>query len=313
MIYTSIEIIKTAFESIQYGTDWSLQLLRITTSKREGTKYASRQITLEPDGRLTDFVASLSKRYLGSEKGSLNKYTSVKEYDGTTDGMTIYKLNKDNPLIATEYASFVTAISSPDVEADSMTFKNAYVIKGSVIIGDEDTPVKMVSMQNPITTLKHKFCLIHDNGKFKELDEKILSLRPTLDIIIIGTTVYFLTMNGENLFNMERAYKSVCQETIAVIEAAEMISGIETFRSVAGTGHNPRRFVSFNSERFEALKNTRARKAMAKQFNLPLDADGNLDATVEGAAERIVKVLCNKGMVDPFKKTPVEVSGAKPW
>ena len=54
-------------------------------------------------------------------------------------------------------------------------------------------------------------------------------------------------------------------------------------------------------------------KAMAKQFNIPLDADGNLDATVDGAAERIVKVLCNKGMVDPFKKAPVEVSGAKPW
>ena len=309
----SLEILKSAFESIQHGTDWSLQLLRITTSKREGTQYASRQIVLEPEDRLDSFVHGLAKRYLGAEKGSLSKYTSVTVYDGTTDGLTIYKLDSENALIAEEYERFVTAIGNPDVEADSMSFKSAYVIKGSTIVGDEDTPVKLVSIQNPITTLKHKFSPIRDNGKFKELDSQVLSLRPTLDVIVIGSTVYFLTMNGENLFHMERAYKAVCQRTINDIETSDMVGGFEIFKSVAGTGHNPRRFVAFDSERFEALKNTRTRKAMAKQFGIPLDADGKLDATVDGAAERIVKVLCNKGMVDPFKKAPVEVSGAKPW
>lgn len=309
----SIEVLKSAFESIQHGTDWSLQLLRITSSKREGTQYASRQIVLEPEDRLDSFVHSLAKRYLGTEKGSLSKYTSVTVYDGTTDGLTIYKLDSENALISEEYERFVTAIGNPDVEADSMSFKSAYVIKGSTIVGDEDTPVKLVSIQNPITTLKHKFSPIRDNGKFKELDSQVLSLRPTLDVVVIGSTVYFLTMNGENLFHMERAYKAVCQRTINDIEAADMVGGFDIFKSVAGTGHNPRRFVAFDNERFEALKNTRTRKAMAKQFGIPLDADGKLDATVDGAAERIVKVLCNKGMVDPFKKAPVEVSGAKPW
>lgn len=309
----SIEVLKSAFESIQHGTDWSLQLLRITTSKRDGTKYASRQIVLDPDDRLDTFVHGLAERYLGTGKGSLSKYTSVIEYDGTTDGLTIYKLDTGNPLISEEYESFVTAIGNPDVEADSMSFKSAYVIKGSTFVGDEDTPVKLVSMQNPITTLKHKFSLIRDNGRFKELDSQVLSLRPTLDIVVIGSTVYFLTMNGENLFHMERAYKSVCQSTISTIETADMISGFEVFKSISTTGHNPRRFVAFNNERFEALKNAKTRKTMAKQFGIPLDADGKLDATVDGAADRIVKVLCNKGMVDPFKKAPVEVSGAKPW
>lgn len=309
----SIDVLKSTFESIQHGTDWSLQLLRITTSKRDGTKYASRQIVLEPANRLDSFVRDLAVRYLGTEKGSLSKYTSVTAYDGTTDGLTIYKMDKGNNLISEEYENFIVAIGNPDVEADCMSFKSAYVIKGSTFVGDEDTPVKLVSMQNPITTLEHKFSRARDTGKFKELDRQILSLRPTLDIVIIGSTVYFFTMNGENLFHMERAYKSVCQSTINAIETANMVSGFEIFKSVAGTGHNPRRFVAFDNDRFEALKNTKTRKAMAKQFGIPLDADGKLDATVAGAAERIVKVLCNKGMVDPFKKAPVEVSGAKPW
>lgn len=309
----SIELLKSTFESIQHGTDWSLQLLRITTPRREGTKYASRQITLEPDTRLDSFVHAIAERYLGTDKWALSKRTSVMEYDGTTDAMTIYKLQSDHELIAGEYEAFVNAISNPDVEADSMTFTSAYVIKGSTIVGDEDTPVKLVSMQNPVTTLRHKFSFCRDSGKFKELDEKVLNLRPTLDIIVIGTTVYFLTMNGENLFNMERAYKAVCHTAIDTVESTGLISDIETFKSVAGSGHNPRRFVSFNNDRLEALKNAKTRKAMAKQFNIPLDADGKFDASVDGAAERIVKMLCNKGMVDPFKKAPVEVSGAKPW
>ena len=309
----SIELLKSAFESIQHGTDWSLQLLRITSSRRDGTKYASRQISLEPDTRLDAFVHDIADRYLGTEKGSLSKRTSVLEYDGTTDAMTVYKLQTDHELIAAEYAAFVSAISTPDVEADSMSFTSAYVIKGSTIIGDEDVPIKLVSMQNPVTTLKHKFAFRRDSGRFQELNEKVLNLRPTLDIIVIGSTVYFLTMNGENLFNMERAYKAVCHTSIETVEATGLVSGVETFKAVAGSGHNPRRFVSFNNERLEALKNDRTRKAMAKQFNIPLDVDGKFDATVEGVAERIVKMLCNKGMVDPFKKTPVEVSGAKPW
>ena len=309
----SIQLLKSAFESIQHGTDWSLQLLRITTPRGGSTKYASRQITLEPANQLDSFVHSIAARYLGTDKWAISKRTSVMEYDGTTDSKIVYKLQSDHELISEEYEAFVCAVSTPDVEADSMTFTSAYVIKGSTIVGDEDLPIKLVSMQNPVTTLKHKYAFCRDSGKFQELNEKVLNLRPTVDIIVIGSTVYFLTMNGENLFNMERAYKAVCHTSIETVESTGLVSGIETFKAVAGSGHNPRRFVSFNSERLEALKNARTRKAMAKQFNIPLDADGKFDANVDGAAERIVKMLCNKGMVDPFKMAPVEVSGAKPW
>lgn len=112
---------------------------------------------------------------------------------------------------------------------------------------------------------------------------------------------------------MARAYKYVCHDSVVEVEAAGFISGIDYFKSVAEAGHNPRRFVSFNRERFEALKNTNTRKAMAKQFVIPLDADNKFDATVDGASEKIVKLLFNKGMIDPFKKSPVEVTGAKQW
>ena len=52
---------------------------------------------------------------------------------------------------------------------------------------------------------------------------------------------------------------------------------------------------------------------MARQFSIPLDAENRFDASVDGAAEKIVKLLCKKGMIDPFVKAAVEVTGAKKW
>lgn len=167
-------------------------------------------------------------------------------------------------------------------------------------------------MQNPVTTLKHKF--LRKKGAFEELSDKVLSLRPTMDILVVGETVYFLTLAGENLFNMARSYKAVCHQKVEEVEQADIISGIENFKSTAETGHNPRRFIAFNESRLTALKKKNVRVAMAKRFSIPLDAAGDkFDATMEGATEKIVKLLCNKGMIDPFEKTAVEVDGARQW
>ena len=112
---------------------------------------------------------------------------------------------------------------------------------------------------------------------------------------------------------MARAYKAVCHDAVSEVESTGIISGADTFRTVAESGHNPRKFVAFDRERLNALRNTNTRKAMAKRFSIPLDSENRFDATVDGAADKIVKLLCNKGMVDPFTNVAVEVSGAKQW
>ena len=52
--------------------------------------------------------------------------------------------------------------------------------------------------------------------------------------------------------------------------------------------------------------------AMAKKFEIPL-VGNRFDTSVDGVSEKIVKLLCKKGMVDPFEDLPVEVAGAKKW
>ena len=311
----SLELLETAFDKATGCDAWSLQLLRITTSKRNGTLYASRQIELSPPDRLQNLIAEISKRYISANAEKLQHYTSVTEYDGTADAMTVYKLASDNPLIVEEFPVLLAAVADPDVEADPLEFNpQAYLIKGVVDINGTETPIKLISMQRPITVLKNKYTLhiIREKGVFEELSNKVLTLRPAIDVIILDTTVYFLTLAGETLFNMERSYKAVCTEKVQQIQDCAIMTDAAAFRSVAEAGHNPRRFVSFDEGRLNKLKDPANRISMAKEFAIPLEGD-KFDMSADGAAEKIVKLLCKKGMVDPFENSPVEVAGAKKW
>lgn len=107
-----------------------------------------------------------------------------------------------------------------------------------------------------MTSLKHKF--LRANGTFTEITDKVISLRTSIDVIIMENTVYMLTLAGENLFNMERAYKAACTGKLVEIERCGIVTDFAAFSSVAGSGHNPRKFVSFNDAHLQKLKNTRS-------------------------------------------------------
>jgi hypothetical protein len=306
-----LDIVKTAFEGISSCTQLSLQLLNIVSTKKNGIGYSCRLVELKPKQKISEFVSEISQLYLKGKK-AISRFQDVVDYDGTTNAALIYKLSSDNELISSEMQVFLEAIADPDTESNPFDYNSAYMIEGTVIIQNVDTAVKLISMQNPITVLKHKF--LHDSGTFHELSDQVLSLRPTVDVIIIGDKVYFITLAGENLFNMARAYRSVCHTKVEQIESSDIVSDINSFKLVAESGHNPRRFVSFNDTRLEALKDKKKRTAIAKKFKIPLDSSSNkFDASTPEVAEKIVKLLCNKGMLDPFDNDPVEVDGARQW
>jgi hypothetical protein len=307
----SLDKLKAAFGGLNSCQAWSIQLLRITTSKKIGTRYASREISLSPPGKLLELISELSDRYAKGDKCQLNTFSSVSNYDGSAVGTTIYKLSIDNQLIQDEYKALIEAVAAPDTEADPFAFSpQAYLMQGVITVDGDEVGIKLFSMQKPITILKHKYMM--DQGTFKEISDKVLSLRPTIDIVILGNTVYLLTLAGEALFNMERAYKAICADKVVEIEDSGIISDCDAFKDIASTGHNPRKFIAFNESRLNYLKDKYRRVMIASKFSIPLN-DDKFDTSIAGASEKIVKLLCNKGMLDPFEDSPVEVAGAKKW
>ena len=302
---------KAVFAALPTCTAWSLQLLKINTSKHCGTSYIGREITLSPVGTLTSFIEEISDYYINERKGVLASYHDILEYDGSTVDKVVYCLSKTNTLIVNEYNTLMEAIANPDTELDPLDFKAmAYVLRGIICIDNENKAIKLISMQNPVTSLKHKF--LRANGTFTEITDKVISLRTSIDVIIMDDTVYMLTLAGEKIFNMKRAYKSICAGILEEIGQCNLVTDFAAFSSVAGNGHNPRKFLSFNESHFEKLKNSKSRARIAENFNIPLNGD-LFDTTQSGVADKIVKLLCNRGMVDPFDDNPMEVAGSKKW
>ena len=307
----SLDKLNKIFTAIPRCTAWSLQLLKIKTSKRDGTSYTGREIKFTPANKLDEFISEISIRYTDDDKGILKSFLGVTDYDGSTIDKTVYTLSVNNELIQSEYNNLITAIATPDSEINPLEFKpQAYLLKGIINIDNSDYPVKLISMQNPITILKHKFCM--QNGTFQEISDKVLSLRPTIDIVIFDGYVYMLTLAGENLFNMERSYKAICTTKIRSIKDCNILTDFDAFSAVAGSGHNPRKFVSFNDSHLQKLKNANTRKKMAKKFNISLDGD-KFDSKKADTSDKLVKLLCDRGMVDPFDDNPMEVAGSKQW
>lgn len=303
--------IRSILQNLNNAKNWSLQVLQIKPSKRAGTEYTGREIIFDPAGRLEEFVSEVSELYIGAKSCFDAKFVNLSEYDGSANGKTIYKLNGTSPLIASEYNSLMQALANPNSEVDPFEMKaRASVLVGQFERDETIIPIKLISMQNPITMLKHRF--MQNKGAFQELDKKVLTLRPTIDVLIYGNEVYLFTLNGENLFNMERSYKVLCSDYIAKVQESEIVVNIEKFSSVAGSGHNPRRFVSYNQSHLEKLKNASTRRKIATKFSIPMDG-GKFDTNQEGVTEKIVKILCDKGMVDPFESLPMEVPSAKKW
>lgn len=306
----SKEVLKSAFEAAKACDAWSLQLIKIQ-SKKDNVDYYCREIKLEPEGRIKQFVEELSNRYL--QASGVDSYVNIDDYTGDVVGNVIYKLQSDDQLISTEFTQLVNRISNPDIEdkIDIQKF-HAYVLSGTVMIEGEMAPLKLFSMQSPLVSMTNRFLMI-DKKNFREITDRVLSLRKTIDVVILGKDVYMFTLSGEKLFAMERAYKTICNTKVDEIMSCGILSNPEAFKIIAKSGHNPRRFVSYNPDRLTAMSDARKRKKLAAKFGIALDANNKIDTDDEKTPERLVKFLCNKGMLDPLDESPVEVSAAKNW
>ena len=309
----SLNLINSIFLSIKENENWSMHLLGYKHSKRNGTIYNCRRIELEPRQKIQELVNEISELYIGDNRGRLSKYNDVREYDGTCNGTIIYRISENNDKIIIDVESLLQGIANSDVESNPLEMKcQAYMLCNTIRLDGVEHAVKLISMNTPIVQLKNRF--FHSEGKFWEIRDKVLNLRTIINVIVLDKTVYFLDMSGENLFNMERAYKIKCNQVVDTINDMNIISDINVFKNTATTGQNPRRFAAFSQAKLELLTKKKNREKAAKFFEIPITGDkSQFDTREKIDAENLVKVLCGKAMWDVLEEVPVEVDGAKNW
>lgn len=304
----SKKYLQQIFATIKQSPAWSLQILQFKYIARTGLKYTARQIAVEPETKLKEHIEKIAAFYMGT---GLNKFESVDEYTGDFVSHGIYKLNN---LVRDEMEKLVSAIATPDTETPLREFDaKALLFKGTIRDGLVDKAVVMISMQKPISFLTNKFRFVQRNKKFREINDLVLTLRPAIDVMIVGENVYLMGLAGEKLFHLDGTAKAICKIKSEEISECGFFSDSDSFKSYAQHGHNPRRFLAYNEKHFEALMDVDIRKKMGAKFGFPLDANDNIKTDTAKAVDNLVKFLCDKGMTDPVDGNPVEVAGSKPW
>lgn len=306
----SKQFLKEVFSKLTECEAWVMQIVQVKNTVKYGTTYICREVQFSPARELIDYIESISDYYLS--KDGIDDFTSVDNYTGDVVDHVIYKLKSSDQLITNEFEKLIESSGQPDRETPIKGINsNAAIFKGTVKVDHNDFPVILVSMQRPITALSNKF-LLFEGSSFHKIDEPVLSLRKTIDVAIIGDSVYLFTLAGEKLFNMERTYKAVAKHDVEEIIKCDFLSNEEKFQCFANSGRNPRRFVSYNESHFKWLKDSGNRARAAEKFGLVLDGN-SIRTDDEESVEKLVKFLCNKAMLDPCDDSPVEVAATKPW
>lgn len=303
----SISLLKNVFTKVKSMNYVSVQMLRVTNNKN-GSLYYSRQIEIHPEENLYEFISSICDKY----NRTMDEAESIDDYCGDIVKGRIYKLPVNNEIISDYYQSLLSTVSNPSTEGDVvMKDWNALVLKGNIEMSGGDHQVILISMKSPVSVLTNKYVL-YGKDRFKKLNNPVLTLNKNIDAIIVNDTLYMLTMQAENLFNMERSYRIRCEGIIEEVIELDILTNPDSFTSIATKGQNPRRFVTFNQDRLEAIKNTNSRIKYMKMFQISVK-DGQIDTDDEKSSERLVKFLCDKAMLDPIDEEPREVSAAKAW
>ena len=313
-----VDEVKNILEKLSKSEYWSIDLVQIKHSKKNGIQYNAEELPdFDGDG-IHKIVNEIVERYTNGDKSK--EYITLEDYDSSMRYGVIYKLDKSNTLVHEAYNVFIEALGNSTKEVDEIQNKyDCYVLKSTIEEEQEneeekeDISVKIISVRNPVKILKNKF--IKRNGRYKEITDKVIDLKISIDILIWKNTIYFFNDSGEKFLDIERAYKKVCNEKISEIEKYDIISDIESFRNIAEHGHNPKKFVSFNQENLEKLNDINTRRNIAEKFNIELDVNNGykFDTTKKEDAEKLIKVLCGKGKIDPFNEKAVEVYGSKEW
>ncbi len=309
-ILRTIDDVGNLLNNIKQFDVWSIHLLKITQSSRNGATYLTKQIALSPTGKLKEIIKCISDSYL--LKGYLeNRYETLEEYDGVNIGKIIYRMPGSSELIIDKYQAFMSAINNSNIDDDIKSVK----FSGYVLCGDlNGESIKLISLLNPISSYENKLRFLWDKSTFKEIKSEVLQIKEYVDVIIYKGYVYFMNINAERLFDMERTYRKKCEKDVECILEKNIVSNADLFEEIATSGHNPRKFLSFNKKNLDSLtKSKEKRKEIAKIFKIKITKEGQLDTSTKKSCDDIVKILCNKAMLEPFDNQPMEVEGAKRW
>ena len=152
-------------------------------------------------------------------------------------------------------------------------------------------------------------------NKFKFTNDRFLALPLEADAIRVDERIYFLTERGVRMFESPEDSAKRSREVIDKILNLGFVSDPENFAKYAADIDNRRRLRKFEEDEADRLKfladKTKGKKIREK-FGLKIDGKQLISITKEDV-DRVIKLVYQRGMLNPFDGAPMEVHSPSPW
>lgn len=171
--------------------------------------------------------------------------------------------------------------------------------------------ITLFTIVNPVKCVDHAFFL--SRNEFKEVDGPLLILPTKVGAIRFCGRIYFISLAFLKLFIPKEEAQRKSKEAIDSIVATGRISDEGAFRDYAMKGHNPRRLLNCDEKKVAIISDPKSGRTLREKFGIEMK-NGKLMVSKQEEVDRLIKLVTNRGMVDPFNKdAAMEVSGAIKW
>lgn len=309
----SFALIEDGLNKAKNITTWSSLLIEYNHVKHPN-EYICYDMNFSSPDLLSTTISNMCDAFLSI----VNKYDKkVLEYTGENSKDVVDKLSTKNVLIATCWNALIEHINNSD---DTTEFKNihanAYVFVGSYTLDDGTSEnIYLLTRKNPLLTYKKGRTPIFtsQNNIIAKADEPLVQFSKSFDAIVYKNIIYMINNNCESIFNMEYTHKIICKKQLSELETANIISDIESYKTFASSGHNPKKFITYDSSIVEKLKQTKWKNKLSKDLKIPIDpVTKQFDLRKEVNAKNFTLVICGKTKLNMFDDGICEVTTSIP-
>lgn len=309
----SYALIEEGINKIKNVTSWSSLLIEYN-HKKKPNEYVCYKMNFETSELLTGTIFEMCKAYLKIVNSYGNK---VLDYTGTNPKNVVDKISTTNSLVDTCWKALIESINRCDDTTDLKNIKaSAYIFVGTYTNSEGNAQnLYLLTKRNPLLTFKKGRTKIFtsQHNTIKQSADPLVQFNKCFDALIYNNVIYMINSNCESIFNMEHSYKLICNTCLSELETLNIIQDIEDFRSYASNGQTPRKFITYDKDIIEKLKQTKWRIKLAKELKIPLTSDNEkfiLSDTKH--AKNFTLAICGKTKLNMFDATICEVPSSIP-
>ena len=256
---------------------------------------------------LVNLADGIAANYIGEKKPVLTSDSVALRYDGLPSEGKLSYLEVSDALVAESWEKFTTAMRDVDREGNP-----ASCDPNAIVVTSSKRDFFLISIQNPMTTFKHR-SIFFGKRKFSKVENgQLLTLPHQIDVVAFEDTIVFLTSRGASFFVDESAVQKQAARTAEKMTKLNLVSNDKLFLEAVKVPRNAHWLLAVDDNRLEKIRDRSVQKEIAKVFRLKY-SDGRFSTETKGEIACFLKVLGKQGMLDVVENVPMEVSTRGRW